>query len=338
MIPRDVQLELVREAARAPSVHNVQPARWRFDGTDGVRLYRSLERTLPVADPTGRDVRQSLGAAFEGLAIALSRRGLALGAPLFAARDDGTTPAGLELVCSARTNSGRELDPLAAWVELRRAFRGRFDTASVAELRSLGEHFERSDDVRLALGAAIAALARRYDRASFGFLSQSAYMREFHGWCRFLRSHPGWNRDGLNADCLGLGAAERLAASVLLHPRVFAGLRRLGLARALVSEAVQVRSSAAIVLFAPRRDLDAFDAGRRFYRLWLEFTSLGFHACPLSALADERSAAEIVEREHGVPEERRLLNAFRLGIVRGARVPTSARLPSDELLLVEAGG
>jgi nitroreductase len=324
---REEQLELVRCVARAPSVHNVQPARWRFVAGGEVQLHRAMERALPAADPSGRDVRQSLGAAFEGMALALSRRGLALGAPVFAR-------AGLELVATARVTPGRDADPLAELVERRRAFRGRFDPANEHELSALRAHFDSVADVRLVLGApALDELARRYDRASYGFLSQPAYWREFHGWCRFLRSHPDYARDGLNADCLALSATERLAASVLLRPWVFALMRKLGLGAALVSEAVQIRSSAAVVLFAPRRDLDPFDAGRRFYRVWLELTALGLHACPLSALADARSSAETLEREHGIPPEHALLNAFRVGPVRRTPVPQSARLPQHELLL-----
>ena len=30
MLSHDEQLALVSEASRAPSVHNIQPARWRF--------------------------------------------------------------------------------------------------------------------------------------------------------------------------------------------------------------------------------------------------------------------------------------------------------------------
>ena len=324
---RAEQLELVRSAARAPSVHNVQPARWRFADGGEVQLHRALERALPAADPSGRDVRQSLGASFEGLALALSCRGLALGAPSFAR-------PGLELVATARVTAGGEPDPLAELVERRRAFRGRFDPASEAELSALRAHFDSVADVRLVLGAPVLdELARRYDRASYGFLSQPAYWREFHGWCRFLRSHPDYARDGLNAECLALSAPERLAAALFLRPPVFALMRKLGLGPALVSEAAQIRSSAAVLLFAPRRELDPFDAGRRFYRVWLELTALGFHACPLSALADARSAGAALEREHGIPSEHALLNAFRVGVVRRTPVPQSARLPQQELLL-----
>lgn len=331
---RAEQLELVRFAARAPSVHNVQPARWRFRAGGEVQLYRVLERALPVADPSGRDVRQSLGAAFEGLALALSLRGLALGPPAFVVPGSADAPAGLEPVATARVTSGGAADPLAGFVERRRAFRGRFEPASEAELAALRAHFADAADVCLVEGApALAALARRHDRASHGFLARPDYGREFHRWCRYTRAHPDYGRDGLNGECLALSAPERAAASVLMRPGVFALLERIGLGRVLVSEAAPIRSAAAVLLFCPRRGLDPFEVGRRFHRLWLELTALGLHACPLSALADEESEGAALAREHGLDSGHVLVNALRVGPVRHARVPESPRLPPHECLL-----
>src|SRR5688572_11374328 len=73
----EIQRALVAEASLAPSVHNVQPARWRFTG-GGLILFEDRSRRLAAGDPTGRDSATSLGAAAEGMAIALSRHGLRL--------------------------------------------------------------------------------------------------------------------------------------------------------------------------------------------------------------------------------------------------------------------
>ena len=47
---RQTQRALVAESSLAPSVHNVQPARWRI-GEDEVTLLEDTRRRLPVADP-----------------------------------------------------------------------------------------------------------------------------------------------------------------------------------------------------------------------------------------------------------------------------------------------
>jgi nitroreductase len=340
---RALQLELVEEAGRAPSVHNIQPARWRFvPESEELLLYRAKERVLPVADPTCRDVRTSLGAAFEGMALALSRRGLGLGAPELARRSEATTTAGCEatttascdLVARARLCSGVATDPLEAWVATRRAFRGRFEPATAAELETLRSRCTPAADVRLVYERrAIEELARSYERASYDFLSEPAYLREFYGWCRFSPAHPAWGRDGLNADCMALSGLERRAAALFLRPAPFAVLRNLGLARVLVSEAAQIRSSSALLLFCPPYAADRFDSGRRFYRLWLEITAAGFRLCPLSALTDDPREARVLASAHSLPPGHMLVNVFRLGPVRGTPAARSARLPAGELLV-----
>ena len=60
---------LVVHAVRAPSSHNSQP--WRFGVTNGVlELRADRRRALPVADPQGRELVISCGAALGFLAVA----------------------------------------------------------------------------------------------------------------------------------------------------------------------------------------------------------------------------------------------------------------------------
>ena len=74
--PTDLLRTLVAEARLAPSVHNVQPSRWRLAG-NRLLLLGDPSRAIPVADPAGRDWRLSHGAHLEGLALALAARGAA---------------------------------------------------------------------------------------------------------------------------------------------------------------------------------------------------------------------------------------------------------------------
>ncbi|MDX3805186.1 MAG: nitroreductase family protein, partial [Bosea sp. (in: a-proteobacteria)] len=76
MLDRAVLEELLAEARLAPSAHNTQPTRWRLLGDDALLLLEDVTRRLPVADPSGHDVRLSHGAAIEGMSLALGRRGL----------------------------------------------------------------------------------------------------------------------------------------------------------------------------------------------------------------------------------------------------------------------
>src|SRR5690606_20485450 len=63
-------------AAAAPSVRNSQPWRWEV-GRDAVHLHADLARWLPAADPMGRDLVMSCGAALHHARVALAATGLA---------------------------------------------------------------------------------------------------------------------------------------------------------------------------------------------------------------------------------------------------------------------
>jgi nitroreductase len=323
------QRAVVEEASRAPSVHNVQPARWRFVD-DSVLLFRAIDRALPVADPTGHDVEASLGAAFEGMSIALSRRGFVAGRPAdgVAFTAPGCAPV---LHASISRAAVEESDPLAPWVFERRAFRGRFEPSTPDDARALATLAR--EDVMLIPRERLVTLATRHDAATWAFESRPEYHRELWTWLRLSRRHPSYARDGLNADCLALSESERRAAFLLLKPSIFARLAAIGIARHLISEAPQVRSATTALLFTPRRTETPFDVGRRFYRLWLEVTALGFHLVPMSASADHESTRGLLAAEHAVSPDRRIANVLRVGRARPGSAAQSPRLPVDELLV-----
>ncbi|MFC9659996.1 Acg family FMN-binding oxidoreductase [Nocardia sp. NPDC127606] len=63
-------------AGRAPSVHNVQPWRWRV-ADHSIHLYLDTRRALPATDPDNRDIVISCGAALGHLSVALTAMGWA---------------------------------------------------------------------------------------------------------------------------------------------------------------------------------------------------------------------------------------------------------------------
>ncbi|MEO5814980.1 MAG: hypothetical protein ABIT20_06840 [Gemmatimonadaceae bacterium] len=329
---RAEQSGAVLEASRAPSVRNIQPARWRFDD-DGssVILFRALNRTLPVADESGHDLQASLGAAFEGLAIALSTRGLSLGPPEPERR---AVAAGCEPVVRAAIirPEDPEPDPMATWVGRRRSYRGVFPTADPADIRRLVA-LERSD-ARLILGTdRLAGLGVLHDAAAWSLESQPAFHAESWKWTRLVPSDPRYRRDGLTADCLALTGMKRLAASLALPPSRFAMMARVGMSQRVLSEAARIRSAGAGLVFCPRRTETSFDVGRRMYRLWLEITAVGFHVAMMSASANDADTRAALEEDCQVPPERRIANVFRVGRIADTAVAESPRLRVTELLV-----
>ena len=95
---------LIATAARAPSVHNTQP--WRFRvGTCAIELYADPSRKLRV-DPAGREMLISCGAALFGLRLGIRSLGYL---PVVELLPD---PARLRLL--ARVRLGAE-EPVTAW-------------------------------------------------------------------------------------------------------------------------------------------------------------------------------------------------------------------------------
>lgn len=71
--PDDVAY-LVETAARAPSIHNTQPWKFRITG-DVIELHADRNRMLRYVDPTGRELMMSCGAALFGLRLGLRKLG-----------------------------------------------------------------------------------------------------------------------------------------------------------------------------------------------------------------------------------------------------------------------
>ncbi|MDI6912163.1 nitroreductase family protein [Nocardioides sp.] len=67
-------LRIAEAALRAPSIHNSQPWRWRVGG-DRVDLYADRDRQLAAADPVGRNLAISCGAALHEATVAAQAYG-----------------------------------------------------------------------------------------------------------------------------------------------------------------------------------------------------------------------------------------------------------------------
>ena len=127
--PADLVESLVAMAARAPSLHNTQP--WRFrTGSHGLELTADPDRFLPGLDPAGREMLLSCGAALFGLRLAIRQAG---DLPVVSLLPDPAQPALLARVqlgtVAPATRSERQM--LAA-LPHRHTHRGPFDPGPVA--------------------------------------------------------------------------------------------------------------------------------------------------------------------------------------------------------------
>ena len=322
---------LAGEANIAPSVHNIQPARFRFLDDGAIAVLEDVRRRLPVADPSGADSWKSLGAASEGLAIALSARGFATHVVRI---DAAETNAATRQVARITVAGDSAPDRLRAFVPQRATWRGAFAAKDAHATKGL-ETLRATGDLTLVEGrTAIAEVAKLYDATSLVTLRDAAYRLELRSWMRLARLNRNWGRDGLNAHAMALSGFEAAGADIVLGKRMFSAFDKIGLAAPLIAEGAKVRGAAAVGLFHRPAEEHAFEAGRRFYRLWLEITAAGLCLCPMSVLADTPATATQLKAQFGVDPARTLVSVFRIGI-RPARAkqPRRARLPAWDLIV-----
>ncbi|TMQ79266.1 hypothetical protein ETD83_42140, partial [Actinomadura soli] len=123
-IATDVVRRAVEDAVQAPSVHNTQP--WRF-GISGSRISvrADADRRLDVADPDGREMLISCGAALYNLRLSLRMQGFEPVVRLLPDPDRPHLLADVHLE-SLRERAGDEVEREYAQIRRRRSHRGGF--------------------------------------------------------------------------------------------------------------------------------------------------------------------------------------------------------------------
>ncbi|MEO4000831.1 hypothetical protein [Mesorhizobium sp. CAU 1732] len=331
MLDEATRERIVSRANLAPSVHNTQPARWRFEADGTITVLADESRFLKVGDPHGRDAGVSCGAAVEGTIIALAE----LGVSAIHVEDlwQSASAKGLRPAASIVPRDGGEPSSLSWAVDARFTWRAGFEAAGDSAKKGLAAWAAARDDVALATERAdLEMLAGLNDEASLRFYRNDDYRAELVGWMRLIRSHPDYDRDGLNLEALGLSTFEGHAARLALGAgplfRILDATRIAGL---MLGERGKTLSSTAVVLFHRPHDEPAIATGREFYRMWLELAHLGYAAWPMAALADDPETAAACAAHFRIGDERRLINLLRVGIA--PRKPPRARDGGRELIL-----
>ena len=168
----DLFRTLVGKASLAPSVHNVQPARWRLDG-DRVWLLEDRTVRLPAADPAGHDAAISLGAAFEGMVMAATQAGLRVSHERLEANsgDDLCPIASLTFVPCAKE------DALVQHVAARQSWRGCFVAPTDSD-RQTAQTLADTDCMAMTDPKSIRGIAKLVDVASFTFTERDDFRAE----------------------------------------------------------------------------------------------------------------------------------------------------------------
>lgn len=316
--------DVVMRANLAPSVHNIQPARWRYDGHD-ILIAADPRLTLAVGDPEGYDTGLSCGAAVEATHLALGAIGIGATVTDCWHDDDRHTWRGFRLAARLRLQDG-QADPLAARLEQRATWRGPFSD----EVPNLFG-WSRDDAVLVLDQPSRFWLADRNDWASLEIMRGKPFRRELLHWMRLSEGHPRYHMDGLNRDSMRMEINTARAARWALGP-CWGLLNLFGATKAITAEADATRTAPVIACFHRATDESPVTAGRAYLRMCLEAANLGFAGWPMAALSDyPQTRAEICDR-YAIGPDRRLVQVIRFGVPTGP-IPARVRRPLDEILI-----
>jgi hypothetical protein len=308
-------------ACLAPSVHNTQPWRWRIRNDHLVELWADRDRQLRVADPDGRNLAISCGAALHHFIVASRALGATSTVDL--------TPVGGEpgLLATIRLSPGRTASDAAESLEVltrRRTDRRRFTSWPVPESRLA--HLTRAAAGWGAFAIPILDVGARFhtelllSRASTAQQSDPRLAEEQRAWTE--RSSV----DGVPSS----NAAPPSRARSADRPNRFASQPPTDTTDA------QVESSDGLVAVCTAMDDQRswLEAGQVLSALWLQATADGLSVVPLSQVIEvaETRAALYHDVFTGLAHPQILLRIGWQEISRASLDPSPRRPMSDVLL------
>ncbi|SNC64258.1 hypothetical protein SAMN05445756_1075 [Kytococcus aerolatus] len=333
---------LAREAdwGRAPSAHNSQPWALRAVGADRLMLGWDPSRSLPLGDPTGRDLLLSLGCVVEALAVVAADLGLGLDVRW---EVDRAAHHAATLVVRKRTGDrGGAVARLGAAAALEALRHRRTARGVMAVIPTEAEVADLAESVGVGLQVLPGAWVDEHLLTADRWSLEGPAAEELADWLRLDPTAPRYGQDGLSDVALGLNGLEARVLRAALRPGVRPRLARVGLTGVLarfsttrpVGPVVAFRGVAAggtsaeggpSGCVAAADDADVAEAGRLLLRTWLVADRAGWSVHPLSQLLDcPQTAAAMPEVLPGAGGSLPLA-VFRIGRPR-RRPPASARL------------
>jgi hypothetical protein len=308
---------LISMAARAPSVHNTQP--WRFKVSEqAVEVYADTSRKLH-ADPLGREMLISCGAAVFGLRLGLRSLGYLPVADLL------PDPARLRLLARVRLAGAAPMTAaertMLEAVPHRHTHRGPFEpTPLPAGLLAGLQHDAMAEGATLALTDqhTLAKLVEITGPAG-RTLDQARGSRA--DVLRWTREAGDPARDGIPAHAF---ADRRAAGAGRLRQRDFDLGRGIG----LLAGGGSSPPATAVLLTPGDNRADWLRAGQALYRLLLHAASRWVFAALYTQPLEAAATRKLIKTSLALPGSPQLL--LELGVTRTSQA--TARRPARELL------
>ncbi len=318
-IPADQVSYLIRTAARAPSVHNTQP--WRFKvSEDAIELYADPRRKLRM-DPVGREMLISCGAALFGLRLAIRSLGYRPDVDLL------PDPGRLRLLARVRLSAGPPLTDgerrMLEAIPHRHTHRGPFaDEPLPNGLLAALQHDARAEGADLVLvqpGIIHRQLAEIVNAASRRQDLDSSARAEIRRWTRVIGSTA---RDGIPAQAFPVTRIPTTSQLGRLRQRDFDLGRELGL---LTSGGPPAAATAVLVTRGDHR-ADWLHAGQALHRLLAHAADRWVFASLYTQPLEAAVIRTLIRSRLGLPGEAQML--LQLGRARNT-LATARREPAE---------
>jgi hypothetical protein len=304
----------MRAAVRAPSLHNSQPWAFAF-GDRHLEVYADPDRHLVRADPSGRSLHLSCGAALFNLRVAAAHLGMHPRVRLLPDQNDPTLVAIVD--ATHRHTRPGSLDAYYRAVWLRRTNRRPFRNRRIAPA-TLGRLAEAAtvEGAVLRISDEEAEVRRIVELLRAGDLADRAdpaRVAERQAW---VGGHH--RREGIPVASLGPRTTSQDAA-----------FRDLGYAVSTVRETAVFEKTPTIAMLSTHQDrpVDWLRAGQALERVLLEATLSGLSVSFLNQPLEHRDLRWLVRNPlSGVGQTHMLL---RIGYGEG--VPLTPRRPLDEV-------
>lgn len=267
-------------AARAPSIHNTQPWRWRV-GAAGLELYCEPDRRLENTDPDGRDMIISCGAALHHCVVALAALGWKARVRRLPDPDDVSYLAAIEVV----PHTADQVDiTLAAAIPRRRTDRRAYSRWPVAagNIALMAARAARSG-VMLRQVDAVDRMKEIATQAVRSHVTNHDYLVELTMWSGRYGSVAGVPARNTPPSNRTAPIPGRLFAQPVLAP----------------SSAPPAEDGAAILALGTESDdrLSRLRAGEATSVVTLTATALGLACCPISEPLEVRETREAVRAD-----------------------------------------
>jgi hypothetical protein len=319
---------VVAAAVWAPSVHNTQP--WWFSASGReISLYADAGRRLPVADPRGREMMISCGAALFTARLALRSLGYV---PETSVLPDPAQPLLVARVSWRQPAAATEFEQrLYTQVPLRRTHRGGFDPLPLApELLAALAEGARRDGAMLHVitdEGHRAALAAVTETAEYALRADGLYARELAGWA----PTPGSSRrDGVPPTAYPARPERTLPH---FAGRDFAHGRGWGTARPSLAAGPRSPGVVCLLATAGDRPVDWVNAGQALQRALLTSATCGVAAALHSQPLERARLREFIRTQLGDGSYPQLV--LRLGTV--IQTAVSVRRPPASVLFASGG-